>query len=208
MTGLGMYRLVLLAAICLVALAGCGGSADGLGEDASRDAPDGTTIIATWLDSATGLTWQSDPGDIELAWAQAVDYCDGLQGGAGWRLPDIDELRSLIRGCPNTVSGGPCKESVQCSSAGTDCYDGEECMGCADWGGSGKGGCYWPSELNGPCEWYWSSTTESGFTTYACFAHFRMAHLSHDDKANAQTHHVICVRRAGAIEIPSAARGR
>lgn len=201
MDGVKVGRSVVLLLTCLVSLVGCRGSVAGHGEDLVAqddllvdDAAEVPVITLTWFDSATGLTWQKDPGDVELAWAPAIDYCRNYQGGKGWRLPDIDELRSLIRGCPDTISGGPCRESVQCSSAGLDCYDGEKCMGCMDWKGPGKNGCYWPSELDGPCEWYWSSTTQSDLETYACFAHFRMAHLSHDAKTSDMTHHVICVR--------------
>lgn len=149
--------------------------------------------IASWTDPATGLIWEKNPTETEVNWAQAVDHCGGLAGGAGWRLPDIDELRSLIRGCPGTVTGGSCNESVSCPGAGTDCCN-EPCMGCEWLKGPGPGGCYWPDELKGLCDWYWSATAAGDLTSYACFAHFANGHLSHDDKANPMTHHVICVR--------------
>src|SRR5690606_7063670 len=44
-------------------------------------------------DEYTGLTWQRGDSREYLSWAQAVDYCRGLELGAeSWRLPSIREL--------------------------------------------------------------------------------------------------------------------
>lgn len=171
-----------------------GGDADLATPDAPAEAAaEVTAPIATWTDPSTGLTWETHPTDAEVDWTQAGDHCSGLDGGAGWRLPDIDELRSLIRGCPDTVTGGACNESVACPGADSTCCN-QPCMGCGWLTGPGPGGCYWPDALQGLCDWYWSATTAGSFTTYACFAHFAVGHLSHDDRSHAETHHVMCVR--------------
>jgi len=53
-------------------------------------------------DSVTGLQWQddySDNGDKEKAanWEDAITYCESLElDGGGWRLPNINELNSII----------------------------------------------------------------------------------------------------------------
>lgn len=81
-----------------------------------------------WIDPVTGsnLMWQIDPPSESFTWQQAVDYCAGLTlgGYSDWRMPDIGELWSLIRGCENIY-------------------------GCAPFYGPDENGCYWDSNLNG-----------------------------------------------------------
>lgn len=107
-------------------------------------------LLHTWTDPATGLTWQNPPADSLMNWYQAVTYCQQLPlAGEGWHLPTIDEVRSLIRGCPATQTNGSCNvASDQCMEM--VCYDEEACEGCGS--GLGPGGaCYWPEELEGTC---------------------------------------------------------
>ena len=52
------------------------------------------------LDLLTGLCWMAPeklPGDL-LSWQEALDFAAALNAGAGltWRLPDINELESLV----------------------------------------------------------------------------------------------------------------
>jgi len=49
----------------------------------------------------------------KMNWMMAVDYCQNLQEGghSDWRLPSIDELRTLIKNCPQTEVGGSCNVS-------------------------------------------------------------------------------------------------
>jgi hypothetical protein len=49
------------------------------------------------VDRATGLQWQ-EAGFTAKKWSEALRYCEGLTtGGLGdWRLPDVNELRSLV----------------------------------------------------------------------------------------------------------------
>ncbi|MFO0750627.1 MAG: DUF1566 domain-containing protein [Myxococcota bacterium] len=137
------------------------------------------------------------PAYPELAWDAAAAHCAGLVLGGhdDWRLPTISELRTLLRGCPDTVSGGPCAETDSCTGAGPTCYDGQACMGCNDGDGPGENGCFWPTEMGAGCDWTWSSSAADDVAGYACFAHFRNGHLSHDDERNEIGHHALCVRR-------------
>ena len=48
----------------------------------------------TWLDVATGLTWQAGFAPQSLDWADASAYCASLAGG--FRLPGLKELLSIV----------------------------------------------------------------------------------------------------------------
>lgn len=49
-------------------------------------------------DKMTGLIWQHRDDGQERNWNDAISWCQNLQlaGKIGWRLPDINELRSLV----------------------------------------------------------------------------------------------------------------
>ena len=65
----------------------------------------------------------------KMTWKEAQDYCKNLDyGGDSWRLPNIDELRQLVRNCPATEPGGSCRVSDEgnclagnCSSPKNSC---------------------------------------------------------------------------------------
>jgi hypothetical protein len=117
-----------------------------------------------WADPDSGLIWQNPPYGEGACWDAAVEYCEAL--GNGWRLPNINELRSLIRGCPQNELGG------ECGLSDPDCLDGsctDGCVVCESLQGPGNSGCYWDAELRGSClpspEYnyygvYWSSSKE------------------------------------------------
>ncbi len=52
----------------------------------------------TVTDSKTGLMWQRETAPERYNWQGAIDYCNNLQLGGydDWRLPDIEELKSII----------------------------------------------------------------------------------------------------------------
>jgi len=118
-------------------------------------------------DPVTDLCWEDPVNEdvyLDEHW-DAVVYCYNLVFGGhdDWRAPFVEELRSLIRNCPATETGGECsandEEPLEC---GTD----EVCAyGC---GFSTE--CYWAEELSGPCvaEFaYWTvhSGVHVNFTT-------------------------------------------
>ena len=51
----------------------------------------------TWKDDASGLTWTVKDNGTDVSWDQANAYCENLQlaGQADWRLPTLDELKTL-----------------------------------------------------------------------------------------------------------------
>jgi len=48
-------------------------------------------------DNRTKLTWQQMLPREPLTWADARDYCNSLDlNGAGWRLPSVGELQTIV----------------------------------------------------------------------------------------------------------------
>lgn len=113
-----------------------------------------------WLDPATNLCWRSGP---MADWGDAASYCSDLAAADGlpWRLPTISELRTLVRGCPATETGGACGVTDDCLlGPPSPCYD--NCGGGASVCPNLEGpvdGCYWSPEVDAvaTCGWYWTS---------------------------------------------------
>jgi len=126
---------------------------DGQGWDACNC----TNSYRIWSDPATGLSWQDPQKDAYtsnyqgLTQPDAERYCKELVLGGydDWRLPDIDELRTLLRGNPSHESTGDCP--VHEGSFKGDMYD-PGFIQAPDYEGPGAGGCYWMPELTGPCD--------------------------------------------------------
>jgi len=118
-----------------------------------------------WYDEATGLCWQNPVGSEPYTWDEAMSYCDGLvQGGCDdWRMPMIQELISLERGCVDSMPTGDLSPS-ECGVTDPDClgymcWD-VSCGVCEDLAGPDDDpmGCYWIPELAGDCSIAWSSS--------------------------------------------------
>ncbi len=115
------------------------------------------TQYSIWCDPDTGLCWQDpqrkayDTSDIGLRSKEAIQYCQDLQLGGydDWRLPTIDELRTILDGCPTTETGGSC--GVVSGSSKLDGYD-LNCIGGDMFGGPGANGCYFKQPLTGTCD--------------------------------------------------------
>lgn len=133
----------ILVGLSLVVLGGC---------ESESGIPDGDI----WYDSSSGLTWENPPHGGNRKWSEAKSYCARLSlDGGGWRLPTINELRTLIRGCPATEPSGSCGVTDSCLNIHGSCWD-DSCEGCAS-GEGPSGGDYWPSELDGATQ-HWSSS--------------------------------------------------
>ena len=106
----------------------------------------------------SGLQWEEPTSGGNVIWDVASNYCQtlGLGGHDDWRLPTLDELRTLVRGCNPTASGGTCRLGTSCAT--WSCYS-DDCLGCSYGLGPATGGCYWDAGLAGTCKEYWSSTT-------------------------------------------------
>ena len=143
---------------------GCGGSCGGCGAGSICRA--GTCVASCWTDPTSELTWQITPTGGQMEWSEAKAHCASLSlTGGGWRLPTISELRTLIRGCRGTVTGGACGVTDKClrghGHPSGSCWNKGDCWDCSGADGPANG-CYWPDEMQGRCFWYWSSSAVAG----------------------------------------------
>jgi hypothetical protein len=158
---------------------GCGGVCPpgcdpGLECDSTGRCNPPETCVGGWLDTTTGLCWQNpSEDDVRGTAEQGIAYCANLSRGefgpGSWYLPTIGELRSLVRGCPPTETGGRCNVSDACTEP--RCVN-AACSGCEAWAGPGELGAYQPPELRGngvsfTGVWLWSSTPQvrDGYTS-------------------------------------------
>ncbi len=164
---------------------------NGTGSDSDVSTGGDTYAGATWFDSDSGLTWQKSPAGL-MNWADARTYCASWSGG--WRVPTVDELRSLIRGCEATEPGGECH--VQTDHCVVLSCAGDSCNGCAEHAGPSNG-FYWPSELSGPEHWHWSSSKVEGKSELVWVVIFFSANVNVNFKENEG--YVRCVRSNGSL---------
>lgn len=136
-----------------------------------------------WYDSATGLTWQNPPANYIMNLAGAKGYCDrlSLDGHSDWRLPNISELRTLIRGCSSTESSGNCNIDLD------DCLESScmrnPCRGCAS-EDDPDDVCFWPDNMDGSCGWYWSSSPIEDIGCDTWSVRFSSGRVSSIDRGN------------------------
>ena len=135
-----------------------------------------------------GHMWSSKSSGT-MTWSEAGDYCDNLTecGYSDWKLPSINELRTLIKNCSATETGGSCGVTDSClsSSCRTD-----PCNGC-DYDSSG--GYY--SKLGDDYNvWLWSSSVQSDDSDCAWLVYFNGGSVN--DYAKRHYYYVRCVRNA------------
>ena len=158
-----------------------------------------TDPFTIWTDAATGFVWQVTPMGGAIAWQEAVDQCDAY--GGGWRLPNVSELRSIVRNCADIETGGACGVVDECEPCVvgpgdvcllSSCWESASCIpsSCTDDGGAT--GCYWPTELAGTCSGAWSSSSSASNAFYAWSVDFISGHVAHNAKTS--DHCARCVR--------------
>jgi hypothetical protein len=123
-----------------------------------------------WIDPISGLMWQNS-GLVAENWNNALQHCEQLSFANydDWHLPSISELRSLVKGCPDTETGGACDVTDDCLSvlecwyclSGSECSWPTSCSGCEYFAGPDDG-CYRDSELEENCDVHWSSSPAIG----------------------------------------------
>ncbi len=114
------------------------------------------------LKKPTDLEW-SDKSSNAMNWQSAINYCKNLNEGGynDWRLPNIDELRTLIQNHSGTQTGGSCPISEKAGKLA----DRDWTSDCDRRAGSNF------SRL-GDTGWFWSSSTLSDNTDNAWFVGF------------------------------------
>jgi len=120
------------------------GNGDGDGNGDSDDNGDDIPIPDTWTDSATGLEWQNKGVLYRETFEtieEAMAVCENLDlNGTGWRLPTLNDLRSVIREAPETQANGACQLTNECNSV-ENCYSEDDCQPypSKDWNTCGPG---------------------------------------------------------------------
>ena len=117
-------------------------------------------------DYDSGLIWSARaeikdrPGEIDLLHLdEAVEYCQTARDGGftDWRLPTIDELRTLVVNCPALEPGGTCKVSEKKHCLSESCYNEDDCSCISEdydavfnkFGSEKFRGEYWSSSVGG-----------------------------------------------------------
>jgi|GEM_PF-2039863 len=93
-----------------------------------NDSCDSSARTFPCKDYETGLVW-SDISEEPMDWDHAKQYCKRLKDGdeGGWRLPNIDELRTLLTS-KNAATGGTCKVSAKNKCLDSSCWSMETCF--------------------------------------------------------------------------------
>lgn len=117
--------------------------------DDTTDCDDDTALEWTWTDPDSGLMWQDGPkvGCLFHTHGYTSYICNHLEWGGydDWYLPTISQLRSLIRGCEASETGGICGVTDDCLPS----WCAYNCEPCDPYAGPGPYGLYWPSDLSG-----------------------------------------------------------
>ena len=96
-----------------------------------------------------GLQW-SKKSSKRLDWREAVNYCNNLNedGFEDWRLPNIDELRTLIINHPGTMTGGSCQISEKAKQLESK-YKTKDCdgVGGSNFSKLGDTDSFWSSSV-------------------------------------------------------------
>lgn len=168
------------ASVCAMLTAGCG----------STDKA--AVLRETWTDPATSLMWQEPQFVTQRDWFNATEACAALElaGFDDWRLPTLDELRSVARDCAATMTGGSCGVTdacleVSCSSTA--------CEGCEEYGSLEPDGCYRPASFTGDCMTTWTSSLPPDMPEDAWTVGFGGCHVRHFPKTQSNLN-TRCVR--------------
>lgn len=186
--GLVLFTLVLMPLV---------GGFVACNQEEDEEEQDDSCNSALCKDPDSGLIWENSPPDETLSWEDAIAYCENLTlaGFDDWRLPTIDELRSLIRFCPATEPGGSCAVTESCAE--WECLD-DACETCSssedEFKPPGDDGCYWMIGILGTCDWYWSSTAISNMTASAWDIGFHVGDLDYNTTENYTWNRARCVR--------------
>ena len=186
-----MPGLVFAILTCLV-IGGCDDETGSDGADGG-DSNECGVDYGMWQDPATNLCWSSGSGTVD--WQGAMDYCEGLEDGdfSDWRVPNIDELRSIVDGCEAIMPGGACPihDGSGSDSLTPACHDND--CGVND-GPSELLGCYNIPDMGDVCGGQWSSSIDASDSGKAFIIQFTYGDLGPNDTGYASAFKVHCIR--------------
>ena len=156
------------------------------GEDCAI--PECFTSIKTPCVDPNGTTWSKKNLGL-TTYDAAESFCENLtEGGySDWKLPDIDQLRSLIQNCSATEAGSPsCKISLEnnCISSFSECPCGQYC----DLDSSGTYSKF------GDTAYLWSSTETATTNIYWVINFYSAAFVNNDKESGSNEYGARCVR--------------
>jgi hypothetical protein len=117
--------------------------------------------------SHAGLDW-SNPSPNRMNHSNAIKYCRDRGG----RLPTISELRTLIKNCPSTQTGGACKVTDSCLLS--SCWSRGTCFP----------NCSGNNSVFGDTGWFWSSSVLSDGAGTPWGVGFSSGGVGNDDRGD------------------------
>ncbi len=93
------------------------------GDSSNNCTPSGTCA------TIDGNTWSSLAPE-KMKWSEGITYCYNLSecGFKDWKMPNIDELRTLIQGCSGSITGGACPISEKADKLAQSDYQIGNCV--------------------------------------------------------------------------------
>ncbi len=141
----------------------CGPDTQGCGKDcgtcAAGDGCDYGKCVddRTFIDEDTGLMWRDIHSVSGEGLNRAQVSCVPYLGYEDWRLPTIDELRTLVRGCPSVEPSGSCGVTTTCLEPA--CVTSGQCTCAGDMTKTKfDKGCFGHPKMVGQCAAFWSSS--------------------------------------------------
>ena len=136
-----------------------------------------------------GNMWSLKRSAYLMSQNGVIDSCENLTecGFSDWHLPAIDELRTLIRNCDGTVTGGECGVGDGCLSS-KDCWTEITCASCP-YNGIGK-----YSKL-GDRGTLWSSSANPDTSSNGWLVNFFYGNLLSSSADLETEYHYRCVRK-------------
>lgn len=169
----------LVVALVMFVIAACGGEANVYELKTENE----KSVV---VGSANGLMWYMDDPENPntklnlLTYSKAGEFCSNLDyaGHSDWRLPTIDELRTVVKGYKDIEPGGRCRVDEDClfkvclfqgqkSEDDYPCSNKEETELLQ---GPGPGGCFFDDVWREYCGTYWSSSKIEGMVDNNVFA--------------------------------------
>jgi hypothetical protein len=163
-------------------------------DDADTELPECSSGITTVCkDSSSTLIW-STLSSSQYKLADAENYCNTLNEGGypagSWKLPNINDLKTLILNCDRATNPEQCKVSdPDCLLSGTTCYDNMYCNNTNVCKSNSSGS---HSKL-GDNMHIWSSSKCSDNNTYAFMVMFLYGTIGKNKTNN--PYHVRCIKK-------------